>query len=83
MQNEKFIEAVRYELQRSTVAVDGVEVHGQTLSHLSNMLRDKGWRHVVERNIEDAGFRIVKGKSGKWTKAGFRMVQPARVVVEK
>lgn len=80
---EKFKVAIEAELAKSKADVGGVIVAGQSLSHLIESLRDKGWRRVSEDAIEQAGFRIAKGKVGRWTKAGFEMVQPARVVVAR
>lgn len=79
----KFKAAIDHELTKSNADVDGTVIPGVSISYLIDTLRDKGWRGVTEYNIEQAGFRVVKGKVGKWTKGGFQMVQPARVVITK
>jgi len=80
---EKFKAAIEAELSRSKALVDNVDLPGQSLSQLMFCLRDRGWRKVTEYNIEQSGFCIVKGKVGKWTKAGFTLCNPARVVVAR
>lgn len=79
----KFKTAIDHELTKSNADIAGTVMPGISISHLIDTLRDKGWRGVTEYNIEQAGYRIVKGKVGKWTKGGFQLVQPARVVIAK
>lgn len=79
----KFKTAIEHELTKGSADINGTVIPGVSISYLMFTLRDKGWRGVTEYNIEQAGFRVVKGKVGKWTKGGFQLVQPARVVIAK
>ena len=83
LMNTKFREAILQEMTKSDVLVGDDVESGMSISHLMFCLRDKGWRRVTEYNITECGFRIVSGKTGMWTKDGFRHVRPARVVVIK
>lgn len=70
---------------------DGTRIQGQSISFLSQELRDKGWKNVsnlndLESTVEALGFRMVRGQGFRWNssrKPGadqFKLGSPARVV---
>lgn len=70
---------------------DGTRIQGQSISFLSQELRDKGWRGVsnlndLESTVEGLGFKMVRAQGLRWNnsrKPGsdqFKLGTPARVV---
>lgn len=63
----------------------GARIKGQSISYLSQLLRDRGWRGVSNLNdletlVEERGFRVIKAQTIKCTG---RLAPPARCVTAR
>lgn len=88
---ERLTDAILGLLTSTYQLADGTQVQGQSISFLSQELRDKGWKGVsnlndLESTVEALGFRMVRGQGFRWNssrKPGadqFKLGSPARVV---
>ena len=89
--NPALIDAVLNLLGSTYQLPSGEQIQGQSISYLSQELRDKGWKGVsnlndLESDLQRLGFRIVRAQGFRWNssrKPGsptFKLGNTARVV---
>lgn len=88
---DRLTDAVLGLLRCSYQLPDGTQIKGQSISYLSQELRDLGWKGVSNLNdlegmLTDLGFKMVKAQGFRWNSSrkpdapDFKLGTPARVV---
>ena len=82
---EAYKKAIDRALESRRAEVEGEITFGESLSGVVSALRDAGFKVPGKWTDQDGllkalGYRIVKGKVGKWTKGGYQYCSPADIV---